>query len=605
MSALVYRKDIQILRGVAVLFVVLYHLNVWGFNNSGFLGVDIFFVISGYLMAVMFDPGKVLEFFKKRARRLLPAYFAVVLLSVIVAVFKTAPGEYHQVSEQAGFAALYSSNIGFWLGDSYWENNEFRPLLHLWSLGVEIQYYLLVPLVYWLYKKNRLVISILVLISLFLCAVNLGVSPKGVFFMLPYRLWQFLMGFIAAKYVSGGGDNRFFAPRLAGLFSLAIVLSVPFVTVDTSGGTFIDGHPGFPALLISIATAGVLAVGVPKWIENNFLSGFLEKIGKYSYSIYLAHFPVIVFYLYQPFSGTVVRAGDPGEFAWLIILIVFFSVLLYYFVERPMRAYSLPFGSLILFPMAVLVFVSAGQWAQKAMVPEREMLIYQALFDRDEWRCGTVNRLFRPLALDCELEPAAASPDLRIFLVGDSHADAIKTTFLEAARSQNVSVYFMVENDPLYEGGLTPGQLVETVKARGAQAIVLHYSPLAPLPPGVLQDLASSASRNGIHLAFIMPVPYWEKNVLVTLIDHVTLNSDLPYQTVDDYMKMNREKIDMLHQVRYDKFKVYPVVDVFCDPVCQVLSGEGKPYYFDNGHLTLTGSKLLRSVFSRLLSDLK
>ena len=111
-----YRKDIQILRGVAVLLVVFYHLGVAGFD-SGFLGVDVFFVVSGYLMAVLYDPGNKRNFYVRRSIRLLPAYFITIFIVIILSVAIVTPNEYRQVSTQSMYASLFSSNIGFFKGN--------------------------------------------------------------------------------------------------------------------------------------------------------------------------------------------------------------------------------------------------------------------------------------------------------------------------------------------------------------------------------------------------------------------------------------------------------------------------------------------------------
>ena len=125
-----YRKDIQILRGISVILVVLFHLQFSGMN-SGFLGVDVFFVISGFLMAVLYNPHEKGKFFYRRAKRLLPVYFMIILLTLIAAFIITNPYEYNQVQEQSSFALLFMSNIGFWLQNSYFSKHEFNPLLHL------------------------------------------------------------------------------------------------------------------------------------------------------------------------------------------------------------------------------------------------------------------------------------------------------------------------------------------------------------------------------------------------------------------------------------------------------------------------------------------
>ena len=125
-----YRKDIQILRGIAVLLVVLFHLEMAGFA-SGFLGVDVFFVISGYLMAMMYQPQHKVAFFLKRAKRLLPAYFVTIGATVFGATLLVTPNDYQQVVNQSWFAVLFASNIGFWSENSYFDKAAFKPLLQI------------------------------------------------------------------------------------------------------------------------------------------------------------------------------------------------------------------------------------------------------------------------------------------------------------------------------------------------------------------------------------------------------------------------------------------------------------------------------------------
>ncbi|MBL4891317.1 MAG: acyltransferase [Rhizobiaceae bacterium] len=125
-----FRQDIQILRGLAVFLVLLFHFGIKGFAG-GFLGVDIFFVISGFLMASLYQKGKPLQFYQRRAQRLLPAYFATVLVTFIMASIITLPVDNNQVVEQVRFASIFTSNIGFWLQNSYFSQAELVPLLHL------------------------------------------------------------------------------------------------------------------------------------------------------------------------------------------------------------------------------------------------------------------------------------------------------------------------------------------------------------------------------------------------------------------------------------------------------------------------------------------
>ncbi len=553
--ARIYRKDVQILRGIAVLLVVLYHLGASGFD-SGFLGVDVFFVISGYLMAVMYTPSDKAAFFAKRARRLLPAYLAVVVLTLIAAIFVTTPADFAQVSNQSLFAAFFASNIGFWMENSYFDKEAFKPLLHLWSLGVEIQFYLLVPFLYWAFARARVTYPLILAASALLCF-----------------------------YVDG----------------------------QTNG--FRSGHPGLVALLISVATATVLAFGVPERLKSNPISDRLERLGDYSYSIYLAHFPLIVLFLYEPFSGTVLEASSLGQTAALTLMIVCASALLFHLVEQPFRrgrAITAPhmmsaIAVLGVSAIAILGIGALGKMAQQATISEKEMAIYQAWFDRDVYRCGKINRIIHPRAISCEITTPIASPSHRVMLVGNSHADSIKATFAAAAQAQNVSVFFMVENDPLTPergGVVTPESLVKEAQARKAASIVLHYSP-GSIDPHVIHQLAALARENSISLSFIMPVPVWgEKHVPRSLWRHLKQAEELPSQTIADYRNFNRTLVEGLAGIDGGALKVYQVADVLCRKVCLLSAENGKPLYFDEGHLTLTGSGMLRGVFDRVIADL-
>ena len=312
-----YRKDIQILRGISVLLVVLFHLEIGGFK-SGFLGVDVFFVISGYLMAILYNPERKWEFFVKRAHRLLPAYFAIIVVTLLACMLITTPNDYDSVIKQTLFATFFTSNIGYWTENSYFSKSAFNPLLHLWSLGVEIQFYLLLPFLYWLFSKIRGSYFVVLLGSLAACFYVVEVSPKTAFFMLPFRLWEFLLGYGIAKLVFHGTLGKNEAMRWLGVAGLILLLAIPMIKVDGNAVNFIQGHPGLSALSVCLATALILGFGLPPVVENLRIAGWLEKLGQYSYSIYLIHFPLIVLFLYKPFSGTVLHAETYWQTAVLV-----------------------------------------------------------------------------------------------------------------------------------------------------------------------------------------------------------------------------------------------------------------------------------------------
>jgi peptidoglycan/LPS O-acetylase OafA/YrhL len=598
-GALEYRKDIQILRGIAVTLVVFFHLGISGFS-FGFLGVDIFFVVSGYLMALLYDPTDTWDFFSKRARRLLPAYFATVIAALIVAFVVVIPSDYAQVSIQANFAAFFASNIGFWMEASYFDKQTFKPLLHLWSLGVEIQFYLMVPLLSRVFGKSRVTYTLLLVGSALACFAVVGVSPKTAFFWLPFRLWEFLIGFGVAMYA----DRHKARDRVyVGLSALIALIFISQLSVDGTALGFLHGQPGVVALLICASTAIVLAFGIPQWMEDAFISRLLVKIGDYSYSIYLAHFIIITLFLYRPFSGTVLKAESGRQTLELLLLICGGAILLYHAVERAFHRNTSPrliWGASGAAIVASIAFAQLGLAMQRTMIPPREMLIYQALDDRSDFRCGKVFRVLHPLARSCEISDHISKPTHRVMLVGDSHADAIKRTFTAAAEARNVAVYFMVQNESPKADGFTAQALIREAQSRHIDSVVVHYAS-AGVESTALNELAQLAQEHSIRMSFIMPVPEWRESIPEALWSHLKVGAALPVQDMNGYRLANAGLIDGLANA---DFRIYETAGVFCRSYCTFVSDNGKPLYFDGGHLTLTGSGLLRGVFDRVIADL-
>jgi len=496
---MLYRKDIQILRGIAVLMVVLFHLGLGGFN-SGFLGVDVFFVVSGYLMAILYDPNKKLEFFKKRALRLLPAYYVVIGATVLASILIVTPNEYNQVYVQTIYADFFAPNIGDWMQNSYFSKIEFNPLLHLWSLGVEIQFYLIIPVLVYLFSKNVLYLWLLASFSLVACLVLVEISPKTSFFMMPMRLWEFLIGYVVAYYFSVNGAIKVTAgKRLVGSVFLLFICAIPLFEVDGKSLSMFTGHPGLYALLISFSTGAVLAFGVARNVEESIVGSILETLGKYSYSIYLVHFPFIVLYLYKPFSGIDLQIDRLQDLVVLIISIAALSFLSYHFVEKRLRQSNKIFFVLTAMPVAIMLAVGLGHNIQSQIYSDEEIKISNAFQDRPMWRCGKIFRVLNPDGITCELTQRNPGKGNSIMLVGDSHADSIKTVFADIARTMGLRLYFLVPNNPLHQGSsVTVTTLINEAKVKNVSHIVLHYRTNA-IPVSTIGALAERAGEHDIR----------------------------------------------------------------------------------------------------------
>ena len=598
---MVYRQDIQVLRGISVLLVVLYHLDI-GWLKSGFLGVDVFFVISGFLMCLLYDKNNKQKFFERRAKRLLPAYLATILVTLIAASFIVAPLEFKQVAQQSAFGLFFSSNIGFWLQNSYFSRSDFNLLLHLWSLGVEIQFYLIVPLLFWIFSKSKHSLFIILTGSLLGCFLLVELSASTAFFMMPARLWEFLLGYAVAAHMTNRGaiiESRY---QWLGATGLVVMLGIPFMPVDGEARNFVFGHPGLNALGVTLATAAVLAFGLPSYLERTRIFRYLERLGTYSYSIYLVHFPVIVLYLYEPFNGIILKTTEVTDTFVLAALITSLSYLMYRFVESPIRKTNrmgLKFASASL---VIVICGLVGFQYQKLIYSVQEMRIFSAWEDRAPFRCGKAARFIRPLEMSCELNPMPEPPDRRVLLVGNSHADAIKQTFISVAQKNSVGVHFIAHNNALMHGGASPELIVQLALDKDIDLIVLHQSQLV-IEPEIIQKLVQLAEKQNILVSMIMPVPTWDRHILEALYGNVRQGEELPSQSLAQYRESVENVREPLASINSPGFEFYEVGEVFCQPECKIIDEEGYPLYFDSHHLTITGSKYLAETFTRVIAN--
>ncbi len=336
-----YRADIDGLRAIAVLLVLVFHFRLVPGGDVGFIGVDIFFVISGYLITgILFsdlEQGRFTfsEFYVRRIRRLAPAFFVMLILAVGLGAWILFPADFRELSRQVLSAQFYVSNFYYWKNVSYFGlSAQSAPLLHTWSLAVEEQFYLLYPvLIYILHRFFRKFFWwALAGIGLLSLALSIGLSavkPGFSFYLLPTRAWELILGGLIvplqARMSSGGKVRVDVAVAVA---SVALLVGALFLhKPDTA-------LPGYFALLPTMAAAGFIVAGA--WGDRRLNVGLsfapLVAVGRISYPLYLVHWPLHVF----PAILLGQAYGWASRFAFFLLSIALATVVWRY-VEEPVR----------------------------------------------------------------------------------------------------------------------------------------------------------------------------------------------------------------------------------------------------------------------------
>ncbi|TCR01056.1 acyltransferase family protein [Neorhizobium sp. JUb45] len=298
-----YRGHIDGLRAIAVMGVVLFHFGA-NWLPGGFVGVDVFFVISGFLISrSIFKDAEAgtfsyMDFYERRARRILPALFVVTALTSATAYIVLYPSELVDYSKSVIASLLFSGNIFFWWTADYFGPSANKlPLLHYWSLGVEEQFYIFFPFLALSLTRVKAGVAFAILISITLISLifsqaMLAISPQASFYLLPFRAFELLVGSILAKGEISFPKSVVLSVVSVSLGLLTIIASMIIVSEDTA-------FPGISALAPCIGACLVIwgADARSTWISDLLGRGIFSFIGKISYSLYLVHWPIAVFSL--------------------------------------------------------------------------------------------------------------------------------------------------------------------------------------------------------------------------------------------------------------------------------------------------------------------
>ena len=338
MSVITYRPDIDGLRALAIIPVLLFHLGA-NWLPGGFLGVDVFFVISGYLITSIIlkdhDSGRFsyTNFWMRRIRRIFPLLAIMVIVTLIVSYFLTFKPDLQSIGK-VGLSSIFSvANMALWRMTSYWgPAAENSPFLHSWSLSVEEQFYLIYPaflLILLKYMKHHIVmfLSLTILASFFLFLYTAETHPTASFYLLPMRGWELACGCLLAvlhfnKKLKLSGSLSIIAPSLGFLLIIYSYVSI-------------SGENGLSALqALSVLGSLLIIMGHPEspGVSRTLSTALPVFIGKISYSLYMWHWPIIVLA-----NGYYFRNGQEPSVVVLMLSIVIVSVLSYNFIEKTTR----------------------------------------------------------------------------------------------------------------------------------------------------------------------------------------------------------------------------------------------------------------------------
>tara|TARA_X000001036_G_C20674846_1_gene803790 strand:+ start:940 stop:2814 length:1875 start_codon:yes stop_codon:yes gene_type:complete len=452
-----YRPEIDGLRSIAVLPVILFH---GGFKlfNGGFVGVDIFFVISGYLITSILIEDienkrfSIIYFYERRARRILPAIFFLMLCCLPVAWIWSLPNHFKEFSQSIIAVSFFVSNFLYWRKSGYFESDTKEdPLLHTWSLAVEEQYYVFFPIflfLAWKFGKKNVfwLITILAVISFFLSEWGSKNYPVANFYLSPTRAWELFVGSLTAFVVQKNyiKSNNLFTS----LGFMAIIFSIFFYNQDTP-------FPGIYALVPVIGTALIIVYGDKRTFVAKILSTkILVGIGLISYSAYLWHQPIFAF-------ARIILINNPSTVIILLLSVfsLFIAFLSWKFVEQPFRkkngaiqSQKTIFSFSIFFIIFFTIIGTVGNKNDgfknrftKSITGDVGQLEFHQYIDKyqdcESKKIVTNSQSWKNF-LRCK-QSKKGTPN--IVLLGDSHAEHLFLGLAESLKNYNVTFYILDE----------------------------------------------------------------------------------------------------------------------------------------------------------------
>jgi peptidoglycan/LPS O-acetylase OafA/YrhL len=657
-----YRREIDGLRAIAVIPVIFFHANFEAFSG-GFVGVDIFFVISGYLITSIILSEKekgtfsLINFYERRARRILPALFLVMLASFILAWFWLVPSDMKDFSKSIVAVSTFTSNILFWRETGYWGTaNDYKPLLHTWSLAVEEQFYILFPIfliLMWRFRMRWILSSFLIIATISLLIAHWGAynHPRATFFLLPTRSWELAIGASIAFYfmykkrfsinlLSNELVNE--AMGLVGLLMIAYAITEFNETVP---------FPSLYALVPTVGTGLIILYSSPQTVVGRLLGTKpLIGVGLISYSAYLWHQPLFGFSRYR-------HTSDPSDvhYVGLAMLSIMLAYLSWRYVEKPFRTKGV-FSRNTIFTYAVLgsvLFIIIGLIGRETDGFESRYSLPVSVknsfsFSDHGLSCFQFDNVHIASQWKCEIGDASTN-HIKYFVVGDSHALSLFDAVDNAGKVNNIKgnfsgvkgcipllgVHSYRKDQDQYNCNAFNKRVYEFVQSSNIDLLILvarwtyytdggydgnEFSYIGLSENGKksksisreafkvgLKETIAAYNQLGVKVSVIRQIP--EQRIHPQSIYYRAYEKDDQNEVITS-LSVNREDHDLL-QAYVDSifdnatrnqvlWNYHDLTSVLCNEKCLVGSMD-ESFYHDADHLSIAGSNHIEKEFNEIL----
>jgi peptidoglycan/LPS O-acetylase OafA/YrhL len=632
-----YRPDIDGLRALAVSLVLVYHAFPHALSG-GFTGVDIFFVISGFLISsnILHHIGhgdfSLFDFYRRRVRRIFPALILVLVTCTAIGWFVLFADENQQLGRHVAGGAGFVSNLLLWSEAGYFDNSAItKPLLHLWSLGVEEQFYILWPILLWLSFRARVpVTAVIVCVGFASFWYNLRLTQIDVvaaFYSPLPRFWELMLGAFLATAMKSKSLNRFLsAPQQSPIAEVSSALGLALIVF---GATFIEAGPGFPgwrALFPCVGAALIIGAG-PLALTNKYLLSLRPPVwlGLISYPVYLWHWPL--FSMYRIIEGV-----EPNALTSVLFIVasLFLGWLTYRLVETPIRSslnYNATFGMLLVGMVAVGSF---GLYIYRNDgVPSRAIMLQaqqkKALIEGPLWTYTSNDTCLKRYPFE-EAKTytvwfCAASKDAppNILLLGNSYANHLYPGIAQAPGLSHNSVLSIGTCEP--DERLMPNPEPAADPCFGArqlhqQTLINNIIRQSGTLRAVIFDSLRGAPREPYVSALRRRIDIIESQGIqvILFVPHLTLDYDIrgclarPFKSAARDCEISAERRAAIKQefskltdqiiASNPKVLIFDQNDAFCDAQKCSLMRDGLPLFRDEAHhYSQLGSRLVGELF--------